>query len=732
MESINVTDPKTGLTHAIPFDQLPHALEAGGQFADESQKSKAIQMQQGGYESNTEQSAPKAEPARPKEATGILGVGSDAISLAENLLSGGINFANDTPDMLQDLGKALQERPGTAALEGLGQFGAEAAELGKSILNTPHDLLKYFIKKHLALDVPVPGTNWHISDLIPHIPKDTGLEKALHLEPKKEFRAVRAVPDIALLGSALKSIGTKAIGGLTKTGKDVVETRRIEDAIADAQKLSKEEIAEAGRKSGLSGDRLEAFKNSLSTKYSAGYDEKLGAGLGEVSPKGQTVAANQKARDIQKRKPLTEIPEREVGEIPPKPDTKAMLEEHQDLIDKAKAEAEAEVGIKTNPSKQVGRKVKAEIEDLEKSTGEIYDAARDYYKDKNIKTDNTAEIKEATAELKDLSANEELFEEGTSQRADLLDKIKALESEEVKASDIYSVMRTSQQLANRARMRRKGTTEAEWNRLTKIADRLDRRANKLATKLEEVGGQDVRSMIKQANKGYRTFKELTVGKFEKGVFKTNPVSKEAFKTGNVSSQALLKLADELPGNQFLNKLVESDPELRKNLLAAYSGESNINKLTNPSSLTKKYIESLPEVEDKLNAFQNALKEYKGKEKEATKIDKAHSELVKSMKEAAKEQKIRKDAIKESDELTRQVKFHKDAIPKLEKRIQIAEQRKQNVQNLKETHGENIDKLKEELKQHKRSIEDKNHRLKALAKLLVHAKGIQGWADKLGL
>ena len=149
-------------------------------------------------------------------------------------------------------------------------------------------------------------------------------------------------------------------------------------------------------------------------------------------------------------------------------------------------------------------------------------------------------------------------------------------------------------------------------------------------------------------------------------------------------------------------------------------------------MTKKYIESLPEVEDKLNAFQNALREYKGKEKEATKIDKAHSELVKSMKEAAKEQKIRKDAIKESDELTRQVKFHKDAIPKLEKRIQIAEQRKQNVQNLKETHGENIDKLKEELKQHKRSIEDKNHRLKALAKLLVHAKGIQGWADKLGL
>ena len=47
MDSINVTDTKTGLTHAIPYDQLPDALQAGGHFADEEQKSKAIKIQRG-------------------------------------------------------------------------------------------------------------------------------------------------------------------------------------------------------------------------------------------------------------------------------------------------------------------------------------------------------------------------------------------------------------------------------------------------------------------------------------------------------------------------------------------------------------------------------------------------------------------------------------------------------------------------------------------------------------
>lgn len=45
MESINIVDPKTGQAHAIPYDMVPNALKAGGQFADNMQKERAIMLQ---------------------------------------------------------------------------------------------------------------------------------------------------------------------------------------------------------------------------------------------------------------------------------------------------------------------------------------------------------------------------------------------------------------------------------------------------------------------------------------------------------------------------------------------------------------------------------------------------------------------------------------------------------------------------------------------------------------
>lgn len=613
--------------------------------------------------------------------TGVLGVVSDLASGLGNAYKRGVNFVGNTPDMVEELGESLLQNPVTEPARKLGGIGSEIAGIGKSVINAPYDLNQYLAKKNLLGGKTISKVLGTLGKAIPHIPEDTGIEKSLGLDERNGDKFIRGLTEAAavLSGAAPAARGIKNLA--TAPSKQRAFQRSLEA-----------EIRAAEESKGLAAGELDELKEALRNEYSATYGEKAG----DLSPIGQTEQINIKSKQLESNPSKSSIPDGDLPEIPAKPDTKTMLEDHKNLIEKAKADAEATVGIKTNPSKQVGKEFQSSIENLEKSSADIYNAVHDYYKDKKIMADNTAEIKEATAELENLSANEEFFEGKGSDRTELMNTIKSLESEQVKASDVYSAMRTSQQLANKARMKRKGATDFERDRLTQLADKLDRHADKLAKRLEEVGGQDVRAMIKEANKGYRTFKELTVGKFYKGVFKTNPIAKEAFKTGNVPNHAMLKLADDLPGNQFLNKLVEGDSQLRKNLLAAYSGESNINKLTNPNSLTKKYLESLPEVEDKLNLLQKAISDYRGKEKEAVKINQAHDELVQSMKEVA-----------EAKKLTQQIQFYKDSIPKVQAKMD-----KLDVKSKEHA------ALKQQLEDYKKKLADNNHLLKKYGKYVA--------------
>src|SRR5690606_21205148 len=170
--------------------------------------------------------------------------------------------------------------------------------------------------------------------------------------------------------------------------------------------------------------------------------------------------------------------------------------------------------------------------------------------------------------------------------------ISALSNEKVNASDIFDLQRTLEKMAENTRKKQfSGVTDIEFKKLNNLAERLDEHAEKLAKRLESVGGKDVQKMISEANKGWKIYKDLT---------NYNPVGKGALK-GEIPIRSLIEIAKNHPGNDFLRALVESDPELKKNMLAAYAGEKNVNKLLQPTTLVKKYIQDLPEVEEHVNA-----------------------------------------------------------------------------------------------------------------------------------
>lgn len=160
------------------------------------------------------------------EKTGLSGVGSDFLHGLGNALQGARKFAGDIPENYEKASGYVKEHPVAAIPHMLGQIGAEGAEIGKELINSPYNLNQYLARKHLLLLPQVLG-KW--GKIIPHIPEDTGVEKALGLEadPEKGDALVRAVPDIASLVAG----GT----GLVKAGKRVFKAPDLKQALRDTQ-----------------------------------------------------------------------------------------------------------------------------------------------------------------------------------------------------------------------------------------------------------------------------------------------------------------------------------------------------------------------------------------------------------------------------------------------------------------------------------------------------------------
>ncbi len=632
---------------------------------------------------------------QPKERTGLLGVVSDVARGTGNAVKGGIKFAAQTPKMLEDLGKELLEHPGTGQLRGLAEIGAEGAEIGKGIINAPYNLNQYLARKHL-----LPQVLGKLGNLIPRVPEDTGVEKTLGLEERKGDKLLRGLTEAAGLvaGGAPIAKGIKKL--VTAPSKEALFKKALEDKIAVAEK-----------EHNLSKGDLDALKDSLRLEYSKVHNQRVG----ELSPIGQEESINIKQGKLNELKPATEIPEQSIGEIPPEPDTKAIVAEKKSAAEGARKAAEEALGVLDNPRLKGGAIVQKAIKDVKKSSSDLYDQARNHYVEKKIIADNSKEIKSVTNDLEELKAADELapgYGSGTAEQKALEGQLAALKGEQVNASDIFDLQRTLEKMAQDTRKKQySGVSEIDFKRLGNLAERFDNHANNLAKRLEAVGGKDVQGMIKEANKGWKTYKDL----------EKNNVGKAALNKGELPSRAMIDIANTQSGNEFLRSLTEVYPELKKHMLAAHVGEGSVNKLLKPTTLTKEYLKALPEVEDKVQDLKNAIAGIKEGEAKASSVKKEYDALVTSMKDAAKQQKVRQDAIKESDSLKKQIADHKANIPKLESKIKVMEEK-----------GQNVAKLKEELKGRENDLKLKGGKLKKIGEFILKAKGLQGIGNKFGL
>ena len=186
----------------------------------------------------------------PEEKTGLLNASSNLISVGSDMIQGlagalkkGNQFINDAPENLEKSRQYERENPVGSFFHNVGQVGAEAADIGKEIINAPYNLNQYLARKHLLPEIIGKIGKY----TIPRIPE--GAEKALGLEadPGKGDSLVRALTDAAALGQG--SIKGKKVGSQFK--------EFVNPDLKKSIKQTQNKVNEASSKTGKIFDAVE-------------------------------------------------------------------------------------------------------------------------------------------------------------------------------------------------------------------------------------------------------------------------------------------------------------------------------------------------------------------------------------------------------------------------------------------------------------------------------------------
>ncbi len=234
------------------------------------------------------------------ESTGLSGIGTDILDLFGRAVSGATNL----PETLGKSGQYIEENPAESMLHNLGQVAAGVGDVGKGLVNSGSDITDYLLKKKLhpaqlftgdngaKINNEIStsdeigqslaknyGTSFHkelanqliksVTSNLPKISEDTGIEKALRLEPKPESgdTLFRNIPEAATLGAGVVGLGKAGIK-VAKKGSDLLnkpavkltEAQHAENTLKSALDAAKTETGEAQLNA---ANKLSEQKNNL-------------------------------------------------------------------------------------------------------------------------------------------------------------------------------------------------------------------------------------------------------------------------------------------------------------------------------------------------------------------------------------------------------------------------------------------------------------------------------------
>lgn len=610
-----------------------------------------------------------------QEKTGVSGIKDDFFNALSGAMKSSAQFAKDTPEMLEDLGGQLLEHPVKGQIHAAGQLGSSIAEMGKGLLNMPHDILGYLGKKEL-----IPDWLKRYNELpFTHIQENTGLQSLLGTQPtQKSDRLLRALPELATDAALVKSL---VKGGVNKLNQTALKKEASE---------VDQKIAKATDDLGLTEKQTKQLADKLKEEFSEEFSSK--SRIGETTPSGQRQQQNRKNKMIEETKPLLvektpeEISNMKPQEVSKKADTD-VEQAHQMLSD--------ELQWRDNHAKKGGEIGKSIVKADKDKASKIYNETRDYYVDKSITVPNSKEIKNIKTTLEELKNLDELapgYGSQTPAQTSLEAHLTALENEKVPARDMYDLSRSVSKKASDIRHKQfSEADQVERNRLGQLADKYESEAKKLNTLLEEAGDSPkIKANLKEANKLWTKYSSL----------KSIPEGRELYYNGKLTQGFMDAITGDKAGRAYLRDIVENSPELKKNIIGMkYSKKTRHGDLLNPNKAVESYLNDLPNVQSKVDLLKDA---------QAAKPE--LKQLAESMKHQAN--------IKQ---LESEIKFHEKAEKELDVKMKEAEK-----------HGENIARHKKKKEELQEQINSKKGKLKAIRNTALKLTGLKYLSDKVGM
>lgn len=647
MDTINIIDPSTGQAHAIPYDQLPHALTAGGQFADEAQKKKAIQIQSDSANESEIEKTPFNGGSKEKSSielrdenirntTGFKGLAAETLLNLSNAMKSSVLFGRDVPKMVKEASKAEEERPFRPYIATAGGL----ADIAKSTINSAHDLAKFIARKEL---LPEELNKYYSegADYIPHISEDTGVSSIFGLDKEQpEDRLYKGLAAALAMGAPLALGKFKGIEGGTKPPK--IMPKHIEQQIAQEKNLLD-----------ISGNRLEKFRKSLerNTGYRSGNPNTLVRNAGDMADK------------VAEQKPLAELADKNITEIPKAPDTAKMNRMAKAEKDKASEELSKALGEGRRLHREGHAIFDRDIEAIRKSASNKFDDTKAYFKQHNIQIDKSDEINGVKAKIEGLKEHYKDipgYETDTPDVKALEKQLSALEKPEfVKASDVLDMYRTLDKLEkdthDKIYERGSSLNENQKTQLKTLASKYKSLGEDLGGILEKVGDKNGLKMLQEAKADWKEYASIY----------GNPTAQymEKHKALHPSTMANLELGTR--GNELLNKIMENNPNLRQIIFGQkYAKPSSHGELLRPNEVHDTYLDKLSEglpdneIKELVIAFRNAAETENEVKAAGADLKAEHKELAESVKAAAMvkkyEQQIEKN-LRAADIIDRKMK-----------------------------------------------------------------------------
>jgi DNA repair exonuclease SbcCD ATPase subunit len=313
----------------------------------------------------------------------------------------------------------------------------------------------------------------------------------------------------------------------------------------------------------------------------------------------------------------------------------------------------------------------------------VYNNLTQRFRDQNVNIDNTAEMRNTTNRLNELTRNGEFNGEEAQNLLRQLEQLNTEHGGQIPADQYLTALRSARDYAREARSNAftpdmNAEARADWHRRFNELDEVVERMN---GHLERAIGAEDHQLLQNANRAWRT---------QVIPLQRNTTYQTIRHRGRIEGDIMDKLRGTDAGDVLMRRIIQSDPEILKNVVGQRYAH-NPAALREAGARENEYINRMPELRDMISRRQEA------------------SNIVDRTKENIKHAKKRKNEI--ISEKNKAVSSKNEAVRKAKKVNTEKKQREDEKQKLEAGQKD----IKSQIDKHKSDISEGNAELKRLQK-----------------